>query len=589
MATSKTTLWRRLPVMALALFVLLGLGIDWWRRHAAPAPAAAVRLTSGGGLATEPAISADGKLVAYASDRGGGALQVWVQPIGGGEPWRITGGDADCHAPAFSPDGALLAWRAENAHQGAGDIWVGPVRGGQPRRVAEGGRDPRFSPDGKWLAWWVRGSGEGDQIWVAPVEGGPHRRVCPQCATAHHPVWAPDGRRLVFFGNYGGNRDWYAAPLDGGPPAATGARAILRIQRFPGDVVPGAWARDGILFTGRSGKAANIWRLPILAQLLQSSAGARQLTFGSGWEWHGSAAADGTLVYAAGTIAAAAWALPLDTRRGTAAGEPERLAAADPEHPRVSVSGDGRRIALYRENRILTRDLRDGQEKELPGARELGDARMVLSPDGTRIARNQHGSLYTQAVAGGKPERLDGYAGAPLDWSGERILCQVGRRSFAIVYPASPSERPREILRAETGVYAPRFSPDGRWIAFDTGGPDSRVWIAPLGERPAAGEKEWIPVTEEHAAARDACWSADGNLLYYIAGRDGYRCIWAQPLDPKKRPRGGPVAVRHFHQVRHSLAHPRGGTEGGLAAGGGRLFFTLIESAGDVWMTRPAY
>jgi serine/threonine protein kinase len=55
------------------------------------------QVTFDAGLATSPAISSDGKLLAYASDRAGPNLDIWVQQLGGGEPIRITRESAeDC-------------------------------------------------------------------------------------------------------------------------------------------------------------------------------------------------------------------------------------------------------------------------------------------------------------------------------------------------------------------------------------------------------------------------------------------------------------------------------------------------------------
>ena len=66
-------------VLALLLLVV------WLRQAKQPANTELVRLTDGTGLTAEPAISADGKLIAYASDRGSlGNLNIWIQQLGPG-------------------------------------------------------------------------------------------------------------------------------------------------------------------------------------------------------------------------------------------------------------------------------------------------------------------------------------------------------------------------------------------------------------------------------------------------------------------------------------------------------------------------
>ena len=58
-------------------------------------------------MTQNPAISLDGKLVAYVSDRGGN-MDVWVQQVNGGDPVQLTRDIGICRDPAFSPDGSKI-------------------------------------------------------------------------------------------------------------------------------------------------------------------------------------------------------------------------------------------------------------------------------------------------------------------------------------------------------------------------------------------------------------------------------------------------------------------------------------------------
>ena len=89
------------------------------------------RITTESGLAMEPALSPDGKLVAYASDREGRNLNLWVQQLSGGTAVQITHESVDVHSPSFSSDGTKIVYRSEGD---GGGIYRIPTFGGVARK-----------------------------------------------------------------------------------------------------------------------------------------------------------------------------------------------------------------------------------------------------------------------------------------------------------------------------------------------------------------------------------------------------------------------------------------------------------------------
>ena len=82
-------LWAPAGVIGAALLM----AAVWWTQSRATRVRGTphlTRITYDDGFTTDPAVSPDGKFLAYASDRGGEVLDIWIQPISGGEPTRLT-------------------------------------------------------------------------------------------------------------------------------------------------------------------------------------------------------------------------------------------------------------------------------------------------------------------------------------------------------------------------------------------------------------------------------------------------------------------------------------------------------------------
>lgn len=130
---------------------------------AAEAPASVRALTERDLLSltwiADPRISPDGERVVYirvtvdeAEDRY--VTQLWIAKVGGA-PRALTAGPLDS-APRWSPDGRSIAFVRAAAPGQPGQIWVLPMEGGEPVRVTKlvrGAAAPEWSPDGRRLVF----------------------------------------------------------------------------------------------------------------------------------------------------------------------------------------------------------------------------------------------------------------------------------------------------------------------------------------------------------------------------------------------------------------------------------------------------
>ena len=140
---------------AAAACVAVSFAVVWRLRgpQAALPPWNLTRLTADAGLSGFPALSPDGKLLAYSSDRGlDGEPDLYVKQVAGGPPIRLTSDGAGNTMPDFSPDGNKIVFRS---NRDGGGIYEIPAFGGEVRLLAREGSNPKFSPDGSQVAYWV--------------------------------------------------------------------------------------------------------------------------------------------------------------------------------------------------------------------------------------------------------------------------------------------------------------------------------------------------------------------------------------------------------------------------------------------------
>jgi Tol biopolymer transport system component len=215
----------------------------------------------------------------------------------------------------------------------------------------------------------------------------------------------------------------------------------------------------------------------------------------------------------------------------------------------------------------------------------------AISRDGTRVAYSLPQAdkmpIFVVAAGGGTPEQVCGDCGEVKEWSprGDQILYVTVRDPSGIGLLKFGSPPDHDWLRHPGyGIYGPRQSSDGRWIAFN-GRTDrlapARVFVAKVEEAVVAREKDWIVVSDDGEAPT---WSPDATLLYFWSAQDGSPCLWAQRLDPAtKRPTGAPTSIQHFHSRSLSSRNLYLGAPG-IAVARDRIVFNLGEHSGNVWM-----
>ena len=141
--------------------------------------------------------SADGTRIAFNSDRSGD-MNIWLHSMEDGSARPLTAGPGGDFQPNFSPDGGRVAFFSSRA--GNVDVWVVETRGGRPRRLTRGpgiSVNPAFSPDGGRIAY-VSDEGGRLEVWVMGSDGAGARRLTDCGVLGHFLQWTADGRYVVF-------------------------------------------------------------------------------------------------------------------------------------------------------------------------------------------------------------------------------------------------------------------------------------------------------------------------------------------------------------------------------------------------------
>jgi Tol biopolymer transport system component/DNA-binding winged helix-turn-helix (wHTH) protein len=183
--------------------------------------------------------SSDGRSIVYSSDRAGG-YSLWRVPADGGTPVMMAGGAARMKHPVTDRAGRRVVYENWNYDINVGQVGlvgrVGQV--GAVTRTSElWNLYPQVSPDGARVAYVSTQSGA-HELWVADRDGGRPRQLTRLGrGVVRIPRWSPDGRRIAYLARGQGGVDLQVIDV------ATGE--ITALTTSPASEVAPAWSHDG--------------------------------------------------------------------------------------------------------------------------------------------------------------------------------------------------------------------------------------------------------------------------------------------------------------------------------------------------------
>ncbi|MEJ2238086.1 MAG: LpqB family beta-propeller domain-containing protein [Gemmatimonadales bacterium] len=175
-----------------------------------------VRLTHNDAFDADIAWSPDGQFLAFKSYRDGND-EIYVMTADGSDQHNLTRRSSAEHAPHWSPDGTTIAFNSDR--NGNGGIFLMNADGGEVVQLTTSQyseSSPRFSPDGQRIAFVSNRAGN-DDIFVMNRDGSGMRQLTTGADSDWYPRWSPDGSELLFIsGSFADDRfDLYTVSVDG--------------------------------------------------------------------------------------------------------------------------------------------------------------------------------------------------------------------------------------------------------------------------------------------------------------------------------------------------------------------------------------
>jgi len=444
--------------------------------------------------------------------------------------------------PGISPDGAEIAFVS------GGDIWTVPTGGGEARLLVSHEATesrPLYSPDGRRLAFVSTRTGGGD-VYVLTIATGDLTRLTWDDGAETLDGWSADGRWVYFDSaslDIAGMNDLFRVPVAGGTP--TSVSRDRYVNEFFAAPSP-----DGstVAFVARGIASSQWWRNghshidETELWLLDAAGGYRQIAPRGAKQLWPMWDAGGTALYVMSDRSGSEniWTLPV------AGGEARRL--TDFQSGRVlwpSITRDGKTIAFERDFGIWTMDTATGRARAVaierrgavpgPGIEHLslsnGLAELALSPDGKKVAFVVHGEVFAaSAKDGGDAARVSRTTAAESDvaWAPDsRRVAYVSDRDGAPHLFLYDFGAGAETLLTSGGTdEAPRFSPDGKTLAFVRNQRELRLLDLETKAERLLAEGTF----GDALGAEQPVWSPDGRWLAILSeGEKGFTNVGLVP------------------------------------------------------------
>jgi Tol biopolymer transport system component/predicted Ser/Thr protein kinase len=501
-----------------------------WHRSAGQAPLpeyGLLQVTRTAAVEKQPAVSPDGRQIAYTSDASGNP-DIYLVDTRGGNPIQLTNDPAADSDPAWFPDGSAIAFTS--AREDGNAIWKLDPHSRGVTLLVPNAEQPAISPDGKVIAF-CRASPSGYlRIWVTALNAPSSAKILTGDADGMRdhfdPAWSPDGTRIC----YASIEGLWIVPVSEGRPSILINDGLAAEPR---------WSSNGRFIYYSSyrggGVARAVWRISAKGGIPE------RVTTGTGQENHPDITRDGRLLCYASAQMSFETSL-LDRAKGKttvlSALESDCMASVAPDNSRIVFPSNrgGPSTTLW--IMALDRKMLPSVPYELTGQPGVA-SHPVFSPDGRWIAYYQImggiRKLMTVAAHGGQPNQITHGLSQDTDpaWSPDGSLIAFvsedrGNAQLAVaqVKDGNMVGSPRWMTTGNVLPFCPSWSPNGETIAFlGSKNKQSDVWIVPSDGREPARQ------ITHGADGRWMKWDRSAGVILMSAG-NGRRRVSLYQVTP---------------------------------------------------------
>lgn len=481
----------------------------------------------------EPSISPDKNEIAFVS---GG--DIWTVSANGGEARLLISHPANESRPIYSPDGKQLAFISNRT--GNGDIYILTFANGELKRLTFDDSNDQldsWSRDGRWIYFSSTSrdvAGMNDIFRVSPAGGTPMQVTADRYTNEFFSAPSPDGKTIAFAARGISSQQWWRKGHSHIDESEIWTWSDGNYQRITDDGAREVWAMwsgDGqtLYYVSDKSGAQNIWSKKL------NGAAQPVTNFKDGRVLWASISTDGKQIVFEKDFRI--WKLDTDSKKAnevsiTLRGTPTTQMT---EHLRISdqiqemeLSPDGKKVAFIVRGEIFAASATDGGDAVRVTRNIANDFDVAWSPDSKKLVyastRNEVDHIFSYDFTTSTETQLTNDATSDIyprySPDGKLLAFQRGTNEIRVMDIANKSDKvvakgifPRPPINPTRPHI---WSPDSKWLAY-----------MPVGERQFGnvnvvnvetgknGQISYVANTNNNTLS----WSPDGTYIIYVSSQ----------------------------------------------------------------------